>query len=225
MESLSERLKKGRISKRLSLEEVERELYIRRSYLEALEGGNYDRIPSEVYLKGFLRNYARFLGISPDEATAQYEQEKLAKLEEPVKRQRTVRRERAAERELPPKKKPWGCIATSVVLVIVIILAIWQGPFLWQKTKGLFMGGQNGTIKVEVISDQNVWLQVKVDGNLKMEGFVQGGSQHTWQGNEEIQLVAGKGQAVKVRYNGVDQGRLSESNEITQKIFRAPGVN
>ena len=87
------------------------------------------------------------------------------------------------------------------------------------------MGGQNGTIKVEVISDQNVWLQVKVDGNRKMEGFVQGGSQHTWQGNEEIQLVAGKGQAVKVRYNGVDQGRLSESNEITQKIFRAPGVN
>ena len=52
----AEREKRG-----LTIKDIERETSIRAKYLEALEQGRYDVLPGEVYVKGFIRNYADFL--------------------------------------------------------------------------------------------------------------------------------------------------------------------
>ena len=64
--SLGTSLRKLRESKKLSLRNVEDKLHIRRAYLEAIEKGEYEAIPSEIYVRGFLRSYARFLGVSSE---------------------------------------------------------------------------------------------------------------------------------------------------------------
>jgi cytoskeletal protein RodZ len=70
MGQLGELLKEARQSKEVSLEQVEEELRIRKKYLQALEEEDFSIMPPEVYVKGFLRNYAIYLGLDPEEVKA-----------------------------------------------------------------------------------------------------------------------------------------------------------
>lgn len=47
----------------LELDAVQKALRIRRRYLEALESDRFEQLPGEVYARGFLREYAEFLGL------------------------------------------------------------------------------------------------------------------------------------------------------------------
>lgn len=59
-------LKKARQDQKLSLEEISQRTRIREKYLIAIEGDNWDALPSSVQQKGFVRSFARALDIDPD---------------------------------------------------------------------------------------------------------------------------------------------------------------
>ena len=54
---------------------ISKQLCIREEFLEALENGEYNKIPEPVYILGFARNYAMELGLNPDEIVAKIKQE------------------------------------------------------------------------------------------------------------------------------------------------------
>lgn len=56
----------------LSVSDVTDTLRIGREYIEAIENSEFDKLPDRVYAIGFIRNYARFLGIDEVEAIAEY---------------------------------------------------------------------------------------------------------------------------------------------------------
>ena len=56
----------------ITLEEITESTKISRRHLEALEGEHFDQLPGGVFNKGFVRAYARFLGIDEDQAVADY---------------------------------------------------------------------------------------------------------------------------------------------------------
>ncbi|HET7770576.1 MAG TPA: RodZ domain-containing protein [Chloroflexota bacterium] len=60
-------LRTARLKRRLSLAEAEQATRIRQRYLQALEDDDYSVLPKGVYSVGFLRNYAIFLGVPPEE--------------------------------------------------------------------------------------------------------------------------------------------------------------
>ena len=72
MSSIGEALRRAREEKGISLEQAEEDTKIRCRYLEALEDEEYDIIPGAVYVKGFLRNYASYLGLNANEVMIQY---------------------------------------------------------------------------------------------------------------------------------------------------------
>jgi cytoskeletal protein RodZ len=72
MGQVGELLKEARQDKGVSLEEVEEEIKIRKKYLQALEEEDFSIMPPEVYIKGFMRNYAIYLGLDPKEVRALY---------------------------------------------------------------------------------------------------------------------------------------------------------
>jgi cytoskeletal protein RodZ len=74
--SLPERLYTARERKGVDLYRAERETKIRARYLAALERGDYKELPGAVYTKGFLRNYALYLGLDPDEVLLQWRGER-----------------------------------------------------------------------------------------------------------------------------------------------------
>ncbi len=73
MDELGHILREARETKGLTLQEVQTETRISGRYLEALENGDYDRLPTPVHVRGFLRNYARFLGLDPQPLLDRYE--------------------------------------------------------------------------------------------------------------------------------------------------------
>src|SRR5579864_800950 len=65
-------LRAARENRDLSLEQVEKQTRIRVHYLAALELDEYAELPSAVQARGFLRNYARFLGLDADSLEARF---------------------------------------------------------------------------------------------------------------------------------------------------------
>lgn len=59
-------LKAARIAQNLSVSEVARQLRLAERQVEALEAGAFDRLPGPVFVRGFIRNYARLLRLDPD---------------------------------------------------------------------------------------------------------------------------------------------------------------
>ena len=53
-----------RIKKKLTIEDVSKELRIKANYLTAIENSDYDNIPEEPYGIGFIRSYASYLGLN-----------------------------------------------------------------------------------------------------------------------------------------------------------------
>jgi hypothetical protein len=75
-QSLPERLYAARERKGVDLYRAERDTKIRARYLAALERGDYRELPGAVYTKGFLRNYALYLGLEPEEILTQWRRER-----------------------------------------------------------------------------------------------------------------------------------------------------
>lgn len=70
MRTIGEILKRARVEKKLTFEEIEVHLRIRKKFLMALEENSWEKLPSLPYIKGFLKNYSSFLGLKPDEMLA-----------------------------------------------------------------------------------------------------------------------------------------------------------
>jgi cytoskeleton protein RodZ len=62
---IGEILRQERLERKLSLEQVAQQTRIRLRYLEALEKGDLDSLPSLTQARGFIRTYAQFLKIDP----------------------------------------------------------------------------------------------------------------------------------------------------------------
>jgi cytoskeletal protein RodZ len=73
---LPDRLAAARDRKGVDLVRAERDTKIRVRYLSALERGDYRDLPGAVYTKGFLRNYAIYLGLDPDDVLRQWRRER-----------------------------------------------------------------------------------------------------------------------------------------------------
>jgi len=66
MKDIGNFLKERREARGISLIEVEKDLKIRKKYLQALEEGNIDIIPGKAYIIGYLRNYSKYLGVNEE---------------------------------------------------------------------------------------------------------------------------------------------------------------
>src|SRR5829696_1532875 len=73
---LPDRLAGARERKGVDLIRAERDTKIRVRYLSALESGDYRDLPGAVYTKGFLRNYALYLGLDPEDVLRQWRRER-----------------------------------------------------------------------------------------------------------------------------------------------------
>jgi cytoskeleton protein RodZ len=124
--SIGERLRRRRESLGRSLKDVENATKIRVRYLEALEQDDVAALPAEVYALGFLRSYARYLGLEPEELVSAWrrlrEPPPAAEVPTPPPAARPPRRSRAVHAPAPGgAARPGSWIAVVVGLVIVLV--------------------------------------------------------------------------------------------------------
>ena len=73
MKSLGEYLKKERELRGVTIEEIANITRISTRFINALENDDFKNLPSEVFVKGFLRAYTKCVGIDPNEVISIYE--------------------------------------------------------------------------------------------------------------------------------------------------------
>ena len=81
--TIGESLKEARTKKSLSLDEIHAKIKIHPRVLQLLEEGKFDKLPSPLFAKSFLRSYAEFLGLNPDEVIDAYGKEGEAVKKDP----------------------------------------------------------------------------------------------------------------------------------------------
>ena len=112
------RFRDARVLAGLSFADVERDTRINRTYLEAIEDGRFTDIPAPVYARGFVRSYARYLGLDPEEAVAA-----MPKLPPPLGLEPMPGLRRTVAPALPAVNLPVaGGIAAALLLAILAYL-------------------------------------------------------------------------------------------------------
>lgn len=91
------------------------------SVLQALEGGQAERLPDRVFVLNYVRAYAQVIGISPEEAVLRYQEISSVPAELSP-----------AELERRRRKRAWGILG-GLVLAIALVAV---GLLLWQQRSG-----------------------------------------------------------------------------------------
>ena len=94
-------LRQRRESLSLTLDEIERHTHVRQHYLQALELGDFDHLPSSVQTRGMLNNYAHFLDMDVDAILLQFAEGLQAKRLE--RQPAPAEKPRSAKTILPPR--------------------------------------------------------------------------------------------------------------------------
>lgn len=123
MSSIGNILRTERETQGRTLTEVSKAVYIKTKYLSALEEENFAVIPGEVYVKGFIRAYASYLGMDGEELVAQYDGPS-----EPVLLQKeapTTVESGKGRRRRRRKTVSWPEITIIVGVILFILLIVW----------------------------------------------------------------------------------------------------
>jgi cytoskeletal protein RodZ len=121
--TLPERLYAARERKGVDLYRAERDTKIRARYLAALERGEYGELQGDVYTKGFLRNYAIYLGLDPEEVVAQWRRERG---NPPAPKQVLAVPKPIASPRAGLNFSP-GVVVAALLTVLVVAIGVWLG--------------------------------------------------------------------------------------------------
>lgn len=118
------RLKQQRLERRLELADVARETRVPIRHLAAIEADEHENLPALPYAIGFVKSYARCVGLSPDEIGAQFRAETPKAHYVPP----AAPLEPLDEKRVPPRGIVAAC-AVAIVLVIGGVAAFSTGVF------------------------------------------------------------------------------------------------
>lgn len=125
MREIGELLRKAREAKGLAVSDVQEATKIRGRYLEAMEEGDFDVLPGEVYVRGFLRTYAEAVGLSGDEVVERYKAERARIEAEKAQEAPPARDQNVSKKARIPRHL---LIAVGAVAIVAIVtgVAIWR---------------------------------------------------------------------------------------------------
>ncbi len=120
IKTLGERLRSIRERAGVSIEEIAKVTKVNKNYLEYIEADDYDNLPADVYVKGFLRNYSNFLGIEPRDVLKIYQKERGIQVNIQKPRVQDIKKKRI---KIPAIVLPFRVMAGFLVGLFFIIIA------------------------------------------------------------------------------------------------------
>lgn len=122
-------LREAREGKGISTAEVAAQLHLHEHIIVALEQDDHDRLPAPIYVRGYVRAYARLLGLDEEELLALYQPAESPEL-------RTVGMPPPAQRALERPRLPWRTLGLLLVLAVLGGLVLPVLPGLWERLSG-----------------------------------------------------------------------------------------
>ena len=165
--TLGERLGQIRAERRMSLGEVSRGTRIQAKYLQYLENGEYDKLPAQVYVKGFLRSYANFMGINENPLIKSYERERGI--------QNNIKRERennGSEKDGKPFSISTFAITPKIITLAVIIILVSGAFFYLYKELDSFISTPRLIVSSPLDNETVEGSQIYIAGKSEKDGRV-----------------------------------------------------
>ena len=138
MTSVGETLRAERVRRKLELDQISKELKISSRFLDAIETGEYDKLPGGVFTKSFVRQYARLLGLDEEDLAGQVQRV----LEPPPDVPQLASRPKADSVFHVPKMEEWERVgesrfrwsgSLSAAALLVVALLICSGVYTWMQ--------------------------------------------------------------------------------------------
>lgn len=162
--TLGEKLKKIRSDKRINLGDVSKSTKIQTKYLEALEDGRYEDLPADVYVKGFLRSYAYYLGMSDEHFLKLYDREK--------KIQKNIKKEGKEKKNINPINFSSFIITPKIVVIGIICLLVFFGFFYLYREANIFISTPRLVVNQPVDGTETQDKSVNVEGVTEKDAEV-----------------------------------------------------
>jgi transcriptional regulator with XRE-family HTH domain len=243
MPSLGDEFRVAREARGLSLSDVAEQLHIRSTYLQAIEEEDWSSIGAPVYVKGFLRTYARFLGVDPEHAIEAFGRTAPAPL--PSRQWTPPSPVVTSARGLGPS--PWAWLSGLVALALLAYVG--YGYYQLKTTPaasvaakpvdaGTFTLPPSAPAKpavaaapapkwtgsgVELRLTAPSWLRVIVDGHTVMDGEFPPGTHRELTGRQ-VRLLVGNAGGVQVSVPGQPTRILGATGQVVERDYTLPVV-
>jgi len=244
MPALGEEFRSAREARGLTLSDVAEQIHIRSVYLNAIENEDWKSIGAPVYVRGFIRTYARYLGKDAEDAVGRFNQ--TSPVERPVVPSASAATLSDNERTGPSL---WAVVATLVAVALVGFVGYewWQYAHpagasaiarATQAPQPAATGAESqapaATVSVRPSAaprasgvaphqlalrlTQRSWLLVVVDGKQQLEGIFPAGTVRTFKGNV-ADVRAGNAGGVVVATNERSPKPMGNVGDVVEQRF------
>ena len=247
METIGKYLKRVRETCGYSLEDVAGITRINLRYLEAIEEDDFAKIPGETFSHGFIRSFARCIGIS-DEDISRKIRETLKTEPQAVN---TQNQDDMAERSVvrkPGKARIILPAAAGVILAALLIVLFTSGreSGTIRNSKELKeVPAESIEVQPQVVAENNqvvqkkvepvvlkvyarelTWISARIDDKETKEALLQPGDGVMWNGDEKVVITVGNAGGIDLDVNGKRLDPIGRRGEVIRDaVITSAGLN
>ena len=241
--TFGEELRRERLIREVSLEEISASTKISIRLLTALESSNLAKLPAPVFTRGFIRSYARHLGLDPDDLVNAY----LADLAPDKARDAAGSKKGGLRaRFLRGRRAAAGTIVVSVTAILLLLgliarpqrrgegtAVVAQRPVAAVTFKNVAVSpGPAPTIREEAPAEepklagvtmtldfeQDSWTEVSADGAPIFSGLIRRGSSRQFEARQGFRLTLGNAGGVRVTVDGHALEPLGGAGQVVRDL-------
>jgi transcriptional regulator with XRE-family HTH domain len=206
-DGVGEFMRRERELRYVSLDDVAERTKISRRYLEAIEEGQFDRLPGETFVRGFIRSYAQSVGLDPEDTLLRYNQSRIIHGALPLRTDRPF----LARRAWNERSLLWLLLVGVVIVggVLVSFVGIVEGPSLlrWTSSPRLDSSStptSDAPLMLTAIAASDTWLWVTIDEQPAQDMVLRAGQSTNWIGRERFIVSIGNARTTHLKLNGHD---------------------
>ena len=219
--SFGEWLRRQREMREISLRDIADRTKISLRYLEAMESDRFDLLPAPIFAKGFLREYARYVGLSPDEVVNHYlAVHQPEELDQPGDATLI-----AMERKRRKKGRSWTWGLFLLLAGVLLLALVWLFFWLVERRENqpeaaptqvvapqpapqpvtpqpVTPEAPKAPIEVTLDFEADCWVRVAVDGKPVIEEQRVQGESLQFEAQQNVTVKLGNAAAAAIQVNG-----------------------
>ena len=245
MGTLGQYLRSAREARGIDLHEAAQQTRIGIAYLKALEAEDFSKLPGEVFVRGFLKNYGKYLQLEESQVMRKYGESMapksaagpVAEKEPPVVAGKEPIRE---QRQKTPRSTTIETILWGAGILIALILFLFTSlpnrrhqeakhvatPLSTEQTAtapGPVM--QTGKLYLEVVALEDTWLLVRTDSSPQKKALLKKGENLIWSADERFLLSYGSAKSLKLVLNGQELVMTEPGKDVVRDLaITASGI-
>ena len=201
-------LRSARLLLGKTLEEASRETRVRSDYLEALEREDFERLRGDVYVRGFLRSYARYLGLSPDKVVDAYERlyGRPRPAPAPVEQAPGVGPTEAVILTGGGQRPSWllAALAAGIVLAAAAAIGLFAAPAAPPPVTNPNPPPpieDTDVVRIELLARADLEVEARIDGDSPILERMEQGEALSYEGQDRIEIWVSNGRGVDMEVN------------------------